>query len=108
MYLFARVRDVAAETGEPSLPAAAERFFRNVFVRRMYITGGVGSTRQGEAFTHDFSLPNDTAYAESCAAIGLAFFVKRLLDATGNLNDKSSQISKTMMPVIELELPASW
>ena len=83
MYLFAGVTDVAAETGDPELLEAAERVFRNVSERQLYITGGVGSTRQGEAFTYDFGLPNDTAYAESCAAIGLAFFAKRLLDATG-------------------------
>lgn len=83
MYLFAGVTDVAAETGDQTLLEAAERVFRNVSERQMYITGGVGSTRQGEAFTYDFGLPNDTAYAESCAAIGLSFFAKRLLDATG-------------------------
>ena len=83
MYLFAGVADVAAETHDQSLLECAERVFRNVAGRRMYITGGVGSAQQGEAFTHDFALPNSVAYAESCAAIGLALFAKRLLDATG-------------------------
>ena len=82
MYLFAGVADVAAETRDPSLLECAERVFRNVAGRRMYITGGVGSAQQGEAFTHDFALPNSVAYAESCAAISLALFAKRLLDAT--------------------------
>ena len=46
----------------------------------MYITGGIGSTAIGEAFTKDYDLPNDTAYAETCAAIGLIFFARRMLD----------------------------
>lgn len=46
----------------------------------MYITGGVGSTNHGEAFTFPFDLPNDMAYAETCAAIGLCFFARRMLE----------------------------
>ena len=44
----------------------------------MYITGGVGSTNHGEAFTFPFDLPNDMAYAETCAAIGICFFARRM------------------------------
>ncbi|MBO4630333.1 MAG: glycoside hydrolase family 127 protein, partial [Lentisphaeria bacterium] len=83
MYLFAGLADIAGETSDPALLECAERLFRNTVQRRMYITGGVGSTQFGEAFTHDFDLPNALAYAESCAAIGLALFAKRLLDITG-------------------------
>ena len=49
--------------------------------RRMYITGGIGSTYYGEAFTVDYDLPNDTAYAETCAAVGVCFFAKQMLEA---------------------------
>jgi len=45
----------------------------------MYVTGGIGSTNLGEAFTKDYNLPNDTAYAETCASIGLMFFARRML-----------------------------
>ena len=48
--------------------------------KRMYITGGIGSTVDGEAFTIDYDLPNDTVYAETCASIGLVFFARKMLD----------------------------
>lgn len=83
MYLYSGLADVAGETGDSGLLETAERLFRNTVRRRMYITGGVGSTEIGEAFTRDYDLPNATAYAESCAAVGLALFAKRLLDITG-------------------------
>jgi hypothetical protein len=50
----------------------------------MYITGGIGSTRHGERFTFDYDLPNEEAYAETCAAISLVFFAHRMLQATGD------------------------
>lgn len=83
VYLFAGLADIAGETSDPALLECAERLFRNIVQRRMYITGGIGSSQVGETFTRDFDLPNATAYAESCAAIGMAFFAKRLLDITG-------------------------
>ena len=46
----------------------------------MYVTGGIGSTHLGEAFTYAYDLPNDTAYAETCASIGLVFFARRMLE----------------------------
>ena len=82
VYLYCGMVDVAVETRDCVLLNAAIRLFDNLSRRRMYITGGIGSTSIGEAFTTDFGLPNDTAYAESCAAIGLAMFAKRLLDVT--------------------------
>ena len=48
--------------------------------KRIYITGGIGSTVDGEAFTIDYDLPNDTVYAETCASIGLVFFARKMLD----------------------------
>ncbi len=83
MYLYCGAADVAAETGDRELFRTVERLYRNVTERRMFITGGIGSSCRGESFTHDFGLPNDTAYAESCAAIGLALLAKRLLDVSG-------------------------
>ncbi|MFV0393534.1 MAG: glycoside hydrolase family 127 protein [Coprobacillaceae bacterium] len=59
---------------------AAKRLWDNVVNKRMYITGGIGSTASGEAFTLDYDLPNDTAYSETCAAISMIFFAKQMLN----------------------------
>jgi len=84
LYLYCGMADVAARTGDRELLAACERLFNNVVERRMYVTGGVGSTAHGEAFTVDYHLPNDSAYAESCAAIALLLFADRMLKLTGD------------------------
>ncbi len=83
LYLYTGMADVAAATGDASLLEAAERLFDSVADRRMYLTGGVGSTPLGEAFTCDRNLPNDTAYAESCASMALVQFALRLYNLTG-------------------------
>lgn len=46
----------------------------------MYLTGGIGSTVIVEAFTVDYDLPSDTAYAETCASVGLMFFAEKMLE----------------------------
>lgn len=79
MYLMCGAADVAAEYGDADLKEACERVFDNVVYKRMYITGGIGSTYIGEAFTIDYDLPNRTAYAETCAAISLSMFANRML-----------------------------
>jgi len=79
MYLYCGMADVAAETGDAELLAACRRLWKNVAERRMYIHGGIGSTRFGERFTCDYDLPNEEAYAETCAAIGLVFWSHRML-----------------------------
>jgi DUF1680 family protein len=56
----------------------------NLTERRMYITGGVGSAAYSEGCTYDYDLPNDTAYAETCAAIGVVFWMHRMVQATGD------------------------
>jgi len=80
MYLFSAMTDVSFETGDKELIRACRRLWKNVINRRMYITGGIGSSHDGERFTFDYDLPNDTAYAETCAAIGLVFFAHRMLN----------------------------
>lgn len=79
MYLYSGMADVAGETGDAELLAACERLWQHVTLTRMYVTGGIGSTRQNEGFTTDYDLPNDTAYCETCAAIGLVFWAQRML-----------------------------
>lgn len=80
MYLYCGMADVAVETDDEELKAACRRLWDNVTKRQMYITGGVGSMTGGEAFSFDYDLPNDTSYTETCAAIGLVFWARRMLD----------------------------
>ena len=80
MYLYSGMADVARETGDASLAEACRRLWRSTVSRRMYVTGAVGSSEYGEAFTFDYDLPNDTVYGETCAAIGLVFFARRMLE----------------------------
>ena len=84
MYLYSGMADVAAETDDETLLAACEQLWNNVTQRRLYITGGIGSSARGERFTYDYDLPNETAYAETCAAIGLVFWAHRMLQFDGN------------------------
>jgi hypothetical protein len=84
MYLYSGMADVAAETGDGTLLAACERLWENVTTRRMYVTGGIGSAASGERFTYDYDLPNDIAYTETCAAIGLVFWAHRMLQLSGD------------------------
>ncbi|XEC93369.1 glycoside hydrolase family 127 protein [Paenibacillus tarimensis] len=79
VYMYAAMADLAKLDGDPSLREACERLWANVTQKQMYITGGIGSTHHGEAFTFDYDLPNDTVYAETCASIGLIFFAQRML-----------------------------
>ena len=65
--------------GTRELRAVCDRLWESVTERRMYLTGGVGSERRWEGFTADYDLPNETAYCETCAAIGLVFFAHRML-----------------------------
>lgn len=84
VYLYSGLADVAAETGDQELFETAERLWNNIVNRQMYITGGIGQSPTGESFTFDYDLPNDTAYAETCAACGLIFFAQRMFTATGD------------------------
>jgi DUF1680 family protein len=79
VYMCSGMADVAAETGDRELLEACRSLWSNIVTKRMYITGAIGSMAHGEAFTLDYDLPNDTAYAETCASIGLIFFAHRML-----------------------------
>ena len=89
VYMLTGMADIAAETGDTELLEACRRLWDDIVNRQMYITGGVGSTNHGEAFSFDYDLPNDTVYAETCASIGLIFFAHRMLqiEAKGNYAD---------------------
>ncbi len=78
VYLYSGMADVARETGDDELLAACEKIFDNIRSKKMYITGGIGATVDGEAFSFNYDLPNDLAYSETCASIGLVFFAMRM------------------------------
>lgn len=78
MYLYAGMADVAAATGDRAYVKALDRLWINTVERKMYITGAIGSTRKGEAFGENYQLPNDTAYAETCASIGMCLWNHRM------------------------------
>ena len=84
VYLNCGAADLYAETGEPALLEALERLWENVTTRRMYVSGGIGSRYEGEAFGKDYELPNERAYAESCAAIGSVMWNWRMLVLGGD------------------------
>ncbi len=79
MYLYSAMADLAAESEEQALLTACRHIFQHLVQRRMYVTGGIGSARSNEGYTADYDLPNDTAYAETCAAISLCLFAHRML-----------------------------
>ena len=85
VYLYSGMADVAQCTGDETLLQVCQRLFRNIATRRMYVTGGIGSSFCWEVLTRDYDLTNGSLmYAESCAAMGLVFFAQRMLNATGD------------------------
>jgi len=77
-YLYYAVARAAGETGDATLLAACKRVWDDVVNRKMYVTGGVGNMKHGEAFGPAYFLPNYEAYTETCASIALAFFGRAL------------------------------
>lgn len=80
MYLYTAMADLARESGDESLAETCRTLWREICGHHLYVTGGIGSEWMGEKFSERFDLPNDRAYAESCAGIGLMMFARRLLD----------------------------
>ncbi len=80
VYMYTAMADLAKETKDDKLFEACEAIWDNMVNKKMYITGGIGSNAEGEAFTIDYDLPNDSVYAETCASVGLIFFAKKMLD----------------------------
>jgi DUF1680 family protein len=79
MYLYSAMADLAGEFDDASLMAACRTLWRDVTTKRLYVTGGLGPSARNEGFTADYDLPNETAYAETCAAVGLIFWAHRML-----------------------------
>ena len=77
-YMYAGMADVAALTGDPSFVQAIDRIWDNIVTRKLYLTGGIGAIKEGEAFGPDWYLPNATSYCETCAAIGNVYVNHRM------------------------------
>ncbi len=80
VYMYTAMAALAGADGDRRLYDACLTLWNNIVRQRMYITGGIGSTAEGEAFSLDYDLPNDMAYAETCASIAMVFFAKRMLE----------------------------
>ena len=80
VYFYRAAADLAGATGDESLKKACETLMDNILQKKMYVTGAIGSSGEWEAFSREYDLPPDRAYAETCAQIGLVFFAKSMLD----------------------------
>lgn len=78
VYFYSAMADIAYHTGKQELLSACKKLFFDIVEKKMYITGGIGSSSRGEAFTLPYDLSNLLAYSETCAAIGLALFANRM------------------------------
>ncbi len=79
MYLYSGMADIATEYNDDTLTEALEALWDDLTTKQMYVTGGIGPAASNEGFTDYFDLPNDTAYAETCASVGLVFWASRML-----------------------------
>jgi DUF1680 family protein len=78
MYMFTGMADVSAALEDTTYIPALDRLWDNVVCKNMYITGGIGSSYKNEGFTEDYDLPNEEAYCETCASVGMALWNQRM------------------------------
>ena len=78
LYMFTAMADLARLNNDSEMLTACKTLWRNIIDKRMYVHSGVGSAHIGERFTDDYDLPNDMAYAETCATIALIYFANRM------------------------------
>lgn len=83
MYMYTGAADVAALTGDEGYLKAMRTVWEDVVYRNMYITGGIGSSGGNEGFSVDYDLPNEQAYCETCASVGMVFWNQRMNALTG-------------------------
>lgn len=84
MYMYTGAADVAALTGDKEYVKAMEDVWEDVVYRNMYLTGGIGSSSRNEGFSTDYDLPNEHAYCETCASVGMVFWNQRMGMLTGD------------------------
>jgi uncharacterized protein len=78
MYLYTGAADVAAAKNDPGYLNAMKTVWEDVVFRNMYVTGGIGSSGSNEGFSVDYDLPNENAYSETCASVGMVFWNQRM------------------------------
>lgn len=83
MYMYTGAADVAAITGDQGYISAMKNVWEDVVYRNMYITGGIGSSGGNEGFSIDYDLPNENAYCETCASVGMVLWNQRMGMLTG-------------------------
>ncbi len=83
MYLYTGAADVAVNTGDTGYMNAMKAVWEDVVHRNMYVTGGIGSSGRNEGFSKDYDLPNESAYCETCASVGMVFWNQRMNALTG-------------------------
>jgi hypothetical protein len=83
MYMYTGAADVAEITGDAGYMNAMKTVWEDVVYRNMYITGGIGSSGGNEGFSNDYDLPNENAYCETCASVGMVFWNQRMAALTG-------------------------
>lgn len=79
-YLFTGMAAVGGATGDKSLITACKRMWKTLTSTQMHISGGIGQIARNEGFTTGYDLPNESAYLETCASIGMALWGHRMLD----------------------------
>jgi DUF1680 family protein len=84
MYLYTGAADVAAAKNDSGYMKAMKQVWEDVVYRNMYITGGIGSSGRNEGFSEDYDLPNEQAYCETCASVGMVFWNQRMNLLTGD------------------------
>lgn len=84
VYMYAAMTDIAVMYRDEDYRAAVSTLWNNMVAKKMYLTGGIGSRHDGESFGSNFELPNQTAYNETCAAIGSVLWNQRLFLLTGD------------------------
>lgn len=84
VYMYAGMTDIAAIYRDSAYLSAVNKLWENMVNKKMYITGGIGARHQGESFGDNYELPNQTAYSETCAAIGSVYWNHRLFLLTGD------------------------
>lgn len=84
VYMYAAMTDIAVMYHDEDYRVAVDKLWNNMVSRKMYLTGGIGSKHEDEAFGHNFELPNLTAYNETCAAIGSVLWNQRMFLLTGD------------------------
>ena len=84
VYMYCAMADIANETGDETLLAVCERLWHSIVDERMYLTGGIGPSASNEGFTFAYDLPDETAYAETCASVAMVFWNHRMLQFAGD------------------------